>query len=88
MGDIAHHSLAALVDVDVLHRDLLFAAGAVFAQRLHLRRKGAHELVKCLLGAVHLRNQVDIIDVTLPEVARSSFVDYVAPRPLDLRNMG
>ena len=47
--------LSALVDGDVLHRDLLFTAGLITFQRLHLRRERPRQLVEGVRGAVLLR---------------------------------
>src|SRR5215208_844210 len=59
--DGADHSLPALVDSHVLHRDLLLTAGSVPLQRLHLSREGAGELVEGALGAVLLGDVLDMV---------------------------
>jgi len=43
--DVADDGLTALVDVDVLHRDLLLAFAAVATERIEQSRIGARELV-------------------------------------------
>ena len=44
--DVADDGLTALVDVDVLHRDLLLAFAAVATERIEQSRIGARELVR------------------------------------------
>src|SRR5215468_6704198 len=44
--DVADDGLPALVDVDVLHRDLLLAFAAVAIERIEQSRIGAGELVR------------------------------------------
>ena len=56
MPDIADDCLSALVDGDVLDPDGLIASAPVSLERLHLRRKGAAELIESTLCAILLRN--------------------------------
>jgi hypothetical protein len=58
--DIAHDGLPALGDVDVLDGHLLLALRAIFLQGRHLRGERPCQLIEGPLGAVLLR---DILDV-------------------------
>src|SRR5262249_19323023 len=53
--DVADDGLTALVDVDVLHRDLLLAFAAVAIERIEQSRIGAGELVRRLGKFAELR---------------------------------
>jgi hypothetical protein len=59
-ADVTDDRLPALGDVDVLNGHLLLAAAAVSLQRLNLSGEGPGELIEGVLGAVLLR---DILDV-------------------------
>ncbi len=61
MGDVADNRLPSLVDVDVLHCDLLLAARPVAFQGFNLGREGSGQLVEGALGAVLLINRFHII---------------------------
>ncbi len=50
MRDVADDGLAAFVDVDVLHRDLLLAAGPVSPERFDLCREGPGQDLAFPLG--------------------------------------
>ena len=60
MRHVADDSLAAVVDVDMLDRHLLLAAGAISLQGFHLGREGARQLVECALRAVLLGDVLDV----------------------------
>jgi hypothetical protein len=52
MGDIADDCLAALMDMDMFHSDLLLATRAVTLQSLQLCREGPSEFIQGTLIAV------------------------------------
>ena len=56
--DVADDRLSALIDRNVLHRDLLLAPGPISLQRFHLHRKRPRQLVECPFGAVLLEDVV------------------------------
>ena len=56
----ADDSLPALGDVDVLDRHLLLALRAIFLQGRHLRGERPRELVEGSLGAILLRDKLDV----------------------------
>ena len=59
-ADVADDRLPALGDVDVLNGHLLLAAASVALERLDLRRERPGELVEGGLGAVLLRDVLDM----------------------------
>jgi hypothetical protein len=58
--DVADDRLPALGDVDVVNGHLLLAAASVSLERVDLRRERPGELVEGGLGAVLLRDIVDV----------------------------
>jgi hypothetical protein len=62
--DVADDRLAALGDMNVLDGHLLLASRAVSLERLDLSGEGPGELVEGVLGAVLLREIVDMGEAT------------------------
>jgi hypothetical protein len=58
--DVANDRLAAVGDVDVLNGHLLLAAATVSLERLDLSGERTRQLVEGVLGAVLLRDSIDM----------------------------